>query len=173
MTSQQIEQVELLEGRPLDLKVDFGDILTPELTLCLWNTAGSVRVAEILPAGESMGSHDVPKLGYGSGATATEALQRARDSFRLRAANGNEYMTPADIAAADCGLATGGLLDGSYLDGVAGRSEITFSVLEDRTVVAQIPVLTFQTEDGRAFGYGMNVKAAIDDLEQTTNGRLF
>jgi hypothetical protein len=162
----------LAENRAeLDLTTDFEEILRAGHSIHLWNTGGSVRIAEILKRGDRMGESGTPKLGYGADATAAEALVRARDSYYKREHEYKEKMTSEDINDADIGYATGAYPDGSYLDLVASRSEISF-YLANGDVMAQIPAITFG--DGRfAYGRGENMQAAVDDLQQVSGGRAF
>jgi hypothetical protein len=159
------------DKKELDLKTDFAEIMAAGHSIHLWNTGGSVRVAEILRAGDRMGIPEVPKLGYGADATATEALRRALDSYTQREAEGKDQMTPEDIKAADAGYATGGQIDGSYLDAVAARNEISFYFANGR-VMAEIPTAFFGV-GRRAYGSGEDMQAAIDDLERISSGRIY
>lgn len=159
------------DKKELDLKTDFAEILTAGHSIHLWNTGGSVRVAEILRAGDRMGVSGTAKLGYGADATATEALRRALDSYKQREAEGKEQMTSEDIRAADAGYATGGQIDGSYLDAVAARNEVSFYLANGR-VMAEIPTATFGV-GGRAYGSGEDMQDAINNLERISSGKVY
>jgi hypothetical protein len=159
------------EDKELDLAGDFRPILAAGYAVHLWNTGGSVRVAEILKRGDQMGSQGVPTFGYGADGTAAEALTRARNSFYQREAEGKDQMTPADIKRADAGYITGAERDGTFLDKVASLSEISFYQEAD-VVVAEIPSITFGTER-KAYGRGSDIVEALADLAHISGGRAF
>lgn len=158
---------------PLELDSDFKDILERGYFIHLWNTGGSVRVAEILEPGKKMGDPRVDKLGYGAEGTASEALLKARNSYLQRVAKGKEYLTEEDIKATDSGLATGAQCDGSYLDAIAAGNEVSI-FLEDGVVVVKIPTISGNASGDRyAYGSADTISAALSDLRQKMNGRTF
>jgi hypothetical protein len=157
--------------KELDLAVDFRPMLAAGYAIHVWNTGGSVRVAEILNAEDPMGSSATPTLGYGADGTAAEALVRARDSYLKREAEGKASMSSSDIRDADAGYITGAQRDGTYLDLVASRSEISFYQNGDE-VIAKIPSLTFG-DDRWAHGAGTDIAEALANLEIISGGRAF
>ena len=153
------------DKRELDLKTDFADVLAAGYTIHLWNTGGSVRVAEILRPGDQTGSHGTPKLGYGADGTAAKALVRARDSYFKRISQGKDFMSEGDVFAADAGYSVGFRIDGTFLDGISARSEISFYPANGR-IMAEIPENSLGY-GGKAYGQGDDMQAALDDLERT------
>jgi len=159
------------DRRELNLATDFAEALRAGYFVHLWNTSGSVRVAEILRAGDTMGVPGTPKLGFGTDATASEALIRARESYAKREQDGKQFMSSEDYEGAESGLITGAQWDGTYLDAVAGRSQISFYMANGH-VFAEIPARTFGA-DGVAIGRGHDMQAAIDHLESISGGYIY